>query len=140
MRADVSYSDEAMLPHGGVKQSGWVRSDLPTLEPRTKKLTLLLGPLQRTMGSGGIPQDQDRHLRRMMTLQYTNLPQYNPSHWKSHRVSHSKSSFVLIRGWLRSSHFHPSSAVCSLKASLPVVPVFGRQETYQVGIPIVPNL
>lgn len=56
-----------MLPHGGVKQSGWVRFE-PSQQHSTnaRKLTLLTGPLQRTMGSGGIPQDQDRHLRRVM--------------------------------------------------------------------------
>jgi hypothetical protein len=59
-------SDEAMLPHGGVKQSGWVRPNhfLPKIITHT--LTLHPGPFQRTMGSGGVPQNQDCHVRGMI--------------------------------------------------------------------------
>jgi len=61
-----------MLPHGGVKQSGWVRFEMLQHLIKTDELTMLTGPLQRTMGTGGVPENQDRHLRRMIDLAPTN--------------------------------------------------------------------
>jgi hypothetical protein len=52
-----------MLPHGGVKQSGWVRLDCSTTDIRRRILTIFTGSLQRTLGSGRIPEDQNRYLR-----------------------------------------------------------------------------
>lgn len=63
----MSVHDEALLPHGGVKKSGWVSAVSTFLvvacgEYRSRSANPLAGPLQRAMGSGGVPQAQDRHV------------------------------------------------------------------------------
>jgi hypothetical protein len=57
-----------MLPHGGVKHSGWVRPNYIHIDLATRVLTSYLGSLQRTMGSRGVLEDQDRHVRGVTEL------------------------------------------------------------------------
>ena len=59
--ADFFNSDESMLPHGGVKKSGWVRDPFSN-STLSYSLTADLGPIQRSMGDGGILEAQDCYL------------------------------------------------------------------------------
>lgn len=60
----MSVHDEAMLPHGGVKSSGWVsyQQSLVPHCPETS-LTQATGPLQCCLGSGRVLEAQDYHVR-----------------------------------------------------------------------------
>jgi hypothetical protein len=144
MRADIfSCSDEAMLPHGGVKQSGWVRCD-PTshnqLEPRSYT-NLALRAASTDNGAWRNSSRSRPSLTKNNDFMYVAAYQIQPQHSQSFtlrdRIEFSIQSLHLSHSWLVTFIPLPfiQPVVVRQKHHTPVVSSnLGRQETYQVGI------